>query len=59
MFNLVCMPETTEDAHTINAPDDNRNKDGKSDARPRKAIKIKSALSSYFHFSELRLCHFP
>lgn len=53
------MPETTEDAHTINAPDDNRNKDGKSDARPRKAIKIKSALSSYFHFSELRLCHFP
>lgn len=40
------MGETTEDAHRINASGDNRNKDGKSDTFPRKAIKIQSALSS-------------
>lgn len=45
MFNLVCM-DITEDAHGINASGDSCNKDGKSDACPQKAIKIKSALSS-------------
>lgn len=34
MFSFVCVGETTEDAHRINASGDNRKEDGKSDAHP-------------------------
>lgn len=48
----MCVAETTEDAHRINASGDNWNEDGKSHAHPRKSIQIKSAFCSSSSISQ-------